>query len=614
MLKKVYYLIIFLGIGFNILAQEKTGVLAKLNNYEFTTNEFEERYLLIPRLSVNNKQDEPAFRAKAFYTMVAEKLWAAYAKDEGLDSTDIMKYTFKAIEKMYVRDALFKKEIKDKAKVDERKIIFAAAKIKRILYVNFIFSKDLNDINNVYSSLEKGISFDSLLAKRIDKNYQPGPIEVTFGMMREDIEDAIFSLTPGKYTKPIEYNNEYYIFRLTYEKPREFKDGEEYQKEFRNAKTLVEDRALSRVYNDYFNKMFVNKKVSTDGLIFWSIADKLIDAVKNRKEKDKILDNNKITLTPEDFTKIEKSFTKDSLNSIFVSLEENPITVKQFLHEFFYEGFDALTTNADTLRSQLQSRVRRFIEHEILAREGYKQGLQNLPDVKRSIDMWRDNYLSKLAKNDFVAKLSVTDEDVKDYYDKHKQGTGNNTMVNIIEILTDNLDDIDIIMKQLEAGVDIRELAKKYNKRETTKATNGEFGYFASTVYKELGAIAEKMNVGEIYGPVKLEEGYSIFKLIGKKEMEDKGIEKPFEEVKDSLKNVVRMEKLKNGLIDKTIELAKKYNLSVNENELYNLKAENLNMLVFRFMGFGGKIIAVPVDPIFTDWVEKWQKEKKDLP
>jgi len=169
-------------------------------------------------------------------------------------------------------------------------------------------------------------------------------------------------------------------------------------------------------------------------------------------------------------------------------------------------------------------------------------------------------------------------------------------------------------MKQLDAGVDMRELAKKYTKREWTKQSGGEFGFFAANQYKEIGKIAAGMKIGEIYGPVKLDEGYSIFKLIDKKEVKEDVNIKPFEEIKDSLRDVVRVEKLRTGLENKTTELAKKYNLQVNENAVYNLNGENLNMLVYRYMGFGGRILAVPVDPLFTDWVESWKKERKDLP
>ena len=42
--------------------------------------------------------------------------------------------------------------------------------------------------------------------------------------------------------------------------------------------------------------------------------------------------------------------------------------------------------------------------------------------------------------------------------------------------------------------------------------------YFPITEHGEIGRIASTMNVGDIYGPLELKEGYSIFKLIDKQE------------------------------------------------------------------------------------------------
>ncbi|MCK7516464.1 MAG: peptidylprolyl isomerase [Ignavibacteriales bacterium] len=48
------------------------------------------------------------------------------------------------------------------------------------------------------------------------------------------------------------------------------------------------------------------------------------------------------------------------------------------------------------------------------------------------------------------------------------------------------------------------------------KKSNGEYGLFPVTENGEIGRIASTMNVGDIYGPLELKEGYSIFKLIDK--------------------------------------------------------------------------------------------------
>lgn len=602
--------VLFAGILF---AQENNKVLATIGNKNFTVDEFVQRYELIPQVNAGKQKDEALFRNREFYTIIAEKLWAQYAEELGYDSSDVMKYTYKALEKMYVRDALYQREIKNKAKVDENKIKFAYEKVRRTLYVNFIFSRDKNEINQLYAQLKSGIPFDTLLNKRIDIKYQKTPIEVNFGAMREDIEDSLFSLPQGGYTQPVDYNDEWYIFRLTSSSFVDFKDSQAFQKALRDAKDLVTDRALDKVYAEYFNKFFVGKKVETNGYLFWSICDRLIEVLQNRKDKDSIQAGAKIALTADDFAVIENKLTPDTLKMNFIQFETEPVTVFQFLREFFYEGFEALSANADTIRSQMQSRVKRFIENELLARQGYKEGLQNLPDVQASTNMWKENYLAKMVKNKFIEDTKLSEDELKDYYDNNKERMSTSIMVNILEILTDNLDDIDTVMKALDKGVEFRDLAKKYSKRLLTKDKGGEFGYFNANLYGEIGQIAANMKIGEVYGPIKVPDGYSIFKLIDKKEPETQAI-KPFEEIKDSLRGIARTDKLHKQMVDKTVELAKKYGVKVNENVLHKLDAVNLNMLVYRFMGFGGRILAVPIDPMFADWVEAWQKDEDSLP
>ena len=252
-MKKVSYVLCLVVLCVSwVYAQESTNnVLAKIGNKDFTVDEFVERYELIPKMTQGKQQDEMAFRNREFYTIIAEKIWALYGQELGYDTSDVMKYTYKTLEKMYVRDALFKREIESKAKVNEKSIQFAYSKITRKLLVNFIFAKDEQEINGLYKRLTGGEPFDSILAKRPDAKYQPAPIEVGFGMMKEEIEDALFSLSVGGYTAPISYKDEWYIFRLTSEAKVNFKDSEEFQKEANNAKKLVEDRALDKSYQQF---------------------------------------------------------------------------------------------------------------------------------------------------------------------------------------------------------------------------------------------------------------------------------------------------------------------------------------------------------------------------
>jgi parvulin-like peptidyl-prolyl isomerase len=209
--------------------------------------------------------------------------------------------------------------------------------------------------------------------------------------------------------------------------------------------------------------------------------------------------------------------------------------------------------------------------------------------------------------------VKVTEEEVYEEYSKEHNTITYPKQVNIIEILTDSLEVIEKVLQELDKGTDIRELASKYTTRESTKNNGGEFGLFPTTSYGEIGRIAGTLEVGEIYGPLETEDGYSIFKLIDKKES-GKKLPESFEEIRDELTMKIKSEKASDAMINNTVELANKYGVSVDENLLYNVKVNNLTMVVYRYMGFGGRILAVPMTPPFIEWVEKWQKSKDSLP
>ena len=119
----LFYSIIF--IYSSIAAQSiSKEIIARVGNDVITVEEFKERFELVPQSLESRK-------AELLYTLIAEKLWAQEAEKLGLDTTEVMKYSFENLKKMFARDALYKKEIESKVKLDEeevRKVLFRSRK------------------------------------------------------------------------------------------------------------------------------------------------------------------------------------------------------------------------------------------------------------------------------------------------------------------------------------------------------------------------------------------------------------------------------------------------------------------------------------------------------
>lgn len=598
---------IFLLINFCISAQEGNKEIAKIGKTSVNENEFIERFELTPRLGPQNEKTVESAKRDFLYTIIAEKLWALKAKELNLDTMEVIRSTMRILERMYIRDELYKLEVTDKVIISDQALIQATFRNQVKLKVDYLWSGNKDRIDNLYNLMNHGLSFDSLLTEK------DSIMEITFGQLDEAVEDSLYKLRPGEYTAPIQApNGEWFIFRVI-NRENKIPNPEETEKENQNVRKIVKQRITNKIYGDFYVNFFRDKKVNANGPLLYSFAEKVIKILSGKKKNGSIPDSDKIYINENDVVKIKDEFGSDSLRLPLIRFKEDPVSLEQFLDEFSFQGFYTTSTDSIRLIQKINSWVRNFIEHEFLTREGYKRGLQNLPGIKSELNMWDDYYLSQMLRRKFLDSAKVTDNEVFDYYKKQNKEILIPKQVNIIEVLTDSLEVIEKVLDGLKNGQDMRVLAKMYTQREWTKDKGGEFGYFPVTQYGDIGRIAGLMNIGEVYGPLKVPEGFSIFKLIGKKD-EKKEEPKPFEDVKDKVKDDLRAAKLEKSVIDYTVKLANKYGVSVNEDVLKSIKTTYIVMFAYRYMGFGGRIVAVPMVPPFSEWVKPWLKSNKNLP
>ena len=214
--------------------------------------------------------------------------------------------------------------------------------------------------------------------------------------------------------------------------------------------------------------------------------------------------------------------------------------------------------------------------------------------------------------NSYADSIKVTDEEVNQVINKDRV-LSSNFKVNIGEILIDNIEDAEKILNELNGGKEFESLVNIYNQREWTKKSNGEWGFFSPKDAGEIGRIATDLKIGQIYGPIKVNEGYSIFKLIDKRNQisNQKSITD-----QDSLKFIrikIALSKMDNLINDKTVSLAKKYKININEQLLPKIETSEFNTFTYRFIGFGGKIAAFPITIPMYEWHEQY-KQKKEIP
>ncbi len=581
-------------------------IVAKAGNIEIDGKEFLLRYEFTPLFRKQIKRMTESLKLEFLYSLIAEKLWAQQAQEMGYDTLSIMKYVSDKFEKMFVRDELYKREVKDKIKISDKELIQGYARYNLQLEVNYLFADSRDNIDKLYELLKQGIPFDSLLSVRPEAKEQIQPEEIIYGQMDESIEDTLYALKVGNYSKPLSTPDGWYIFRLTNKLPRKMNTGNEDVTQA--VKKIMSYRKEVKIYRNYFEKFFNHKKVETNAVLFRSLARKISDELTRKRIDDKVKESDPVFLQARDELKIEHEFGADSLSMPYIQFDKNPKSLKDFLNDLVFDGFSTKETSLTAIMKLLSAKNRTNIEHELLARKGIEEGLDKLPSVRHDILMWKQNYLAQLLRNKFLDSAKVSDKEVFDFYKRYNKDELYPEEVNIVEVLNDNPKIIEKIMKEIKAGESIKKLAFAYTQRTWAKKDSGKFGYFPVGMHGEIGKIAATLKVGDIYGPLKVPGGYSIFELIGKRKSKKEQAQ-PFNKVKDDLRSELQYKKAKKSITNYTLHLALKYGIDINTKVLRSIPVTHLNTFGFRYLGFGGKITAAPLMMPNVDWVEPYLKK-----
>lgn len=589
------------------LTAQDDKTLARAGGNKITSGEFIQRFEFSPHSGEDIAADEKNAKLNFLKTLIAEKLLAGKAISEGLDKSPEFVKAFGFTRNLYLRDALYNVEIKNKTTVPDSALANAKNKIGKTLTVKFIFSQNEKEINELYSALNMGASFDSILATRPENSEQKDTSKISFGMMNEKIEDRIYDLVPGQFTAPVELKEGWYICKVYSLENKDPADAEDFRKAERVLRQRQEDKNFETFYRNFFRGI----KVNADSRLFERLLGALSTYIKSNEKKFAI-NRDKYSLLQNEINEVRKNLKPFELSAVFVKFSSYPVKLNSFLDYMGLQGFDFTGSEQVALRSRLNSVVSTFIQNELLAREAAKRGLDKLPGVAEDLNVWKDNYLATLYMKSVYKSESVSDDEAYGFFEKNNRLIPQPDEVKIAEILADDLDVVKTVLDELNRGVPFSDLARRYTIRDSLKDRGGEFDYQPVGREGEIWETAAKMKPGEIVGPIKTAEGYSVIKLIDRREKKKK-LFGSFEEAKNSIKEILRTEKMYVRLDDVTAELAVENKVEINETLLNSIKVSTVNMLVFRRFGFGGQQYAVPYVPDFSRWYKTYENLKKKL-
>ncbi|HXM90052.1 MAG TPA: peptidylprolyl isomerase [Candidatus Dormibacteraeota bacterium] len=186
----------------------------------------------------------------------------------------------------------------------------------------------------------------------------------------------------------------------------------------------------------------------------------------------------------------------------------------------------------------------------------------SVDDLKR--DLRRQLSIQKLLNREVVAKISITDQDVAEFYNANKaQFNVAEPQFRIAQIVVTprkepqirnrKNDDatneaeaqrkVKMLMDRLNSGADFAQLAMDYSEDMNSAATGGDMGYVPESALNQSDPALKKMVLGmkpgQVSQPIQLKEGYRILKLITRESPGLRGLSEPQvqQTIRDTLRN-----------------------------------------------------------------------------
>ena|GEM_PF-3242672 len=394
---------------------------------------------------------------------------------------------------------------------------------------------------------KSGQNFTDLVLKYSDdpsaKNNK-GILRFKWGEMLRPVQDVVWNMKVGEISDAVETPYGFYIIRLD-----DRRETPNYKPDLSPDNVLRTKYTLLQAKGDS-GRIMANKHLAELKEKYHMFIDtanvKTVSTLVNEKIKNE-------AVTVESFDAQQKKLVLAKWNG------------GSLTWGFMLDAFkDRLTRAVGRFRQAnlLQQDVEQYANQEILVKAASKYDLEDDPDIKRQLSGYMEDRLSQLVEKKEVAdKTTVSDEEVQKYYEANTNKFMKEEELEIWQISVKDENLAKKVAAKARAGSEFTALAKKYSEDKTSVNKGGYIGFRSINSLGPVGQEAFSLGPNKIGGPVKNRSGWMIFKT-GKKN--EKSV-RPFKDVENQARNMVRSERIKENRAAWEKNLEQKYPVTTNE-------------------------------------------------
>jgi parvulin-like peptidyl-prolyl isomerase len=508
---KIIPVVIFVAVFISMWGcGKKEDIVAKVGNRKITTEQFKQ-FLVNRFRDAKGAQGTPMDRRRELLNQqIDNELIVLDAYKQGYDKMpDVTAQSEKAGEQLALQE-LYKREILSKFINDKmlRDIYDKQAEEVKARHIMIrVANKDSlpevevakKRIDAIAQKIKAGADFAEMAkdsSEDLTSNQSGGDLGYfQWGRMVDEFQDAAFKLKVGEVSEPVLSNYGWHLIKLEDRRPvANRKSFEETKEDLEQQAQRMMGEKLRTAAMAYMDSLKASRRLQYDNATIDMVLGKLNDKSAPKSED------------------LFTGFTADEKAKAVARYDRGTVTLDSLAK--FISANPRSRSFPD--QKSLTDVVDGMLIPEFLKDKARAEGIFDVPEVKQAIQEAKEGMMVRQAEKVNVDDLlKISDDDLMAYFEKHQAEFMTEAERTVREIfIYDDEKKANDMAARAKRGDDFVALVKKYNEKKTSQGTDGLLKSFNNKMNGEMGKEAFKLaKVGEIAGPIKMGNNYSIIKL-----------------------------------------------------------------------------------------------------
>jgi hypothetical protein len=588
-----------------------TDTLAEIGTAVITARDVLERLELMPFPGKDQPAQHDSAKIRALRALVAEKLLAQDAAVRGMNRDSASVRRRLGLERLMVRDELFKREVTAKVNVSDRELSAGMRRYPIELRLLFLSAGSASLARELRDSLAGRASIDTTITYLSKRLLRRGDtLTLAFGSQDWTLEDTAYALSMKRRLSQA-VKTDYLGWGVLYlleQRPNNEAVNKSVPDRINAVRSVVRQRKMDDRAAKFQGSILSTQRAEVDSQLFDRVGTLLHSRIVSDAPARASKAGYRLVLADLDSLEVACA---GRLREEFVHITGGGMTLQDMIDALRTQEIAFPVLDAEPFLRRLNASFKNLVREELVAREGYRQRVQHSEAVRHDVAVWEDYWAASSLIKSIRDSISPGDQDVMAFLIQHGAALGAAYEVNVREVLCDSLNLALDVLRRVVQGESLATMARQLSRRPGWKTRDGESGFFAVDAYPSLGFPALFQDTGTIGGPIRVKEGYSVFATLGKRTSRPGGALDL-----DSLRSAgyrgawaIQQEQAVESVVS---ALAERTGVRLYLERLSRVNVTPSNMFTRRYIGFGGVVTAVPT--ILPLWKWKGAQENRIVP